>query len=229
MKTCTVCSQSNDGPYLNYCRSCYTKKWLPLIPDKICTICQKTFSKSPGSNCRTCKQKIYEIKYPALPCASCNRTTVKIKTKKLNLCTKCHRIRLEKEIPGYREKRILYNRRSHRIYRGQDPDAPLKKQPDGTGYINTKGYRILTKIGHPNSFKSNGSIPEHTLVMSTFLNRPLKKGENVHHKNGIRHDNRIENLELWHKGQPPGQRVDDKITWAKELLEEYGYEVKKHS
>lgn len=57
--------------------------------------------------------------------------------------------------------------------------------------------------------------------MEYQLNRPLWPDETVHHKNGHRSDNRIENLELWSKWQPSGQRVEDKLAWAREILARY--------
>jgi hypothetical protein len=57
--------------------------------------------------------------------------------------------------------------------------------------------------------------------MEAILGRPLLRCESVHHKNGRRDDNRPANLELWSSSQPAGQRVVDKIAWAKELLRLY--------
>lgn len=76
---------------------------------------------------------------------------------------------------------------------------------------------------HPNAY-GRGYVKQHTLVMSQVIGRPLLPGESVHHINGLRSDNRIENLELWSTSQPPGQRVEDKVRWAVQLLEQYAPE-----
>ncbi len=69
-----------------------------------------------------------------------------------------------------------------------------------------------------------GSKFEHTDVMEQHLGRELYPGENVHHKNGIRIDNRIENLELWVVPPRCGQRVTDLVAF---VAEHYPDDVRK--
>lgn len=57
--------------------------------------------------------------------------------------------------------------------------------------------------------------------MEQLLGRKLTGAENVHHINGVRDDNRPENLELWSSSQPSGQRVQDKVSWAVQILALY--------
>lgn len=84
----------------------------------------------------------------------------------------------------------------------------MSRRRDGSTPYLVNGYPRLRSKDHPNRTKG-GWIFEHTLVMSEMIGRPLAKGESVHHKNGIRHDNRPENLELWRTHQPKGVRVSD--------------------
>jgi hypothetical protein len=63
------------------------------------------------------------------------------------------------------------------------------------GYKVEKGYIVVWNPDHPMARK-NGYVAEHRLIMAKHLGRVLKSDEYVHHKNGNRRDNRIENLEL---------------------------------
>lgn len=87
------------------------------------------------------------------------------------------------------------------------------------------GYIMVRNPEHPRSQSNSGYVFEHILVMEESLGRCLLPGETVHHKNGVRDDNRPENLELWVSSHPAGSRVSDLIDWAHQLLEKYSPET----
>ena len=189
---------------------------------KTCQYCSKTYI---GRGYKNCCNSCYHLirKYGThLPkkwnkkCHVCSKEFLHKGTAKY--CKACsYELKLRRSWTKYRRKK------------GIDLTIPKKnKRKDGEGSICPNGYKYITKVGHPNAGK-HGRILEHIYLMSNHLGRALKEGENIHHKNGIKHDNRIENLEIWYVKQPPGQRLEDKINWAKEFLKEYGYTINEPS
>lgn len=150
----------------------------------------------------------------------CNKCTARERAKKIDLNSfihkencKCHRCRIGK---GYflGDKNPMWN---------------------GGRKVLKSGY-IYVWIGPNNEFSSMCSkydknshyVMEHRLVMAKHIGRPLTKKETVHHLNGIRDDNRIENLELWSSNHQSGQRIKDQIKNAIELLTKQGFNIEKH-
>lgn len=116
--------------------------------------------------------------------------------------------------------------RTHYRYRtGGDEDwqRPIPgRAVDGEGHLNEHGYRIMCIDGV--------MVPEHRLVMERLIGRPLLPSETVHHKTGGfkgRADNRPGNLELWTGRHPTGHRVEDVVTYCREMLAVYGTEAER--
>lgn len=91
------------------------------------------------------------------------------------------------------------------------------------------GWYVMGKSGYIARTRNGTTELQHRVVMEEILGRSLYPHENVHHKNGLKADNRPENLEVWVTKQPKGQRPEDIIEWAIAWLESHGYKVTRPS
>jgi hypothetical protein len=105
-----------------------------------------------------------------------------------------------------------------RLMRHGDPQGAIGRVVTS---ITRDGYRFIWRKGHANA-APDGRIFEHRYIMSEHIGRPLRPDETVHHRNGNRLDNRVENLELWCTRHPIGARVEDLLEWAREIVNRYG-------
>lgn len=91
---------------------------------------------------------------------------------------------------------------------------PIQKRLTSNGYVAWHEPENIHSM-------SDGNVLEHRYIIGEEIGRRLTREENVHHKDGNRTNNDRDNLELWNTSQPPGQRIEDKLKWAREIIKMY--------
>ena len=180
--------------------------------DKVCPTCKNMFWARKDESARGL------AKYCSKPCF---HESLKVHAQKsCSNCSKNFPIKPSSDRYTFR----YCSRACYDHHRREHPDIANPNWKGGK-YKSGDGYILVLVRDHPFADKHR-RVPEHRLVMEKHLGRYLKPNEEVHHKNGIRDDNRIENLELWVRSkQPAGSRVQDRIEWAIAFLKEYRYTV----
>ncbi|MDR3263652.1 MAG: HNH endonuclease [Clostridiales bacterium] len=87
-----------------------------------------------------------------------------------------------------------------------------------------KGYIKVYRPYEPNTQK-NGYIYEHRYNIQQEIGRPLEENEIVHHKNGIKNDNKIKNLQITNRQEH--YQIEKKINPEIKKIVKYSY-YKKH-
>jgi hypothetical protein len=137
-------------------------------------------------------------------------------TDKANKRRKCHACRMSKiECKSELCKRLIYKANATTGYCASCVTQRERNPNWRGGQIKHQQGYVMVRT------KDRGYVFQHRLVMEEHLGRELLPSENVHHKNGVRNDNSLDNLELWTTKQPSGQRVSDLVRWAEEVLTLY--------
>lgn len=95
---------------------------------------------------------------------------------------------------------IKKDKEANKIVRSMARSGERSSNWKGGKRKTSKGHIQVLRKGHPMA-DCSGYVMEHRIIMAEYLGRVLEPNEIVHHKNGIKDDNRIENLEIMSAGE----------------------------
>lgn len=128
----------------------------------------------------------------------------------------CPKSSIKRYKSGRETDEIYCPMHAYRAKRGIEMSTPSQREIEW--FKNPDGYMISQKRIPGRSKRVRY---QHVTVVEESLGRQLLPGETVHHKNGVTWDNRLSNLELWVSHQPSGQRPEDLLEWADEIIRRY--------
>ena len=200
-------------------------KAMPRV-ELVCKWCSGTFTRQPSEIAAYRRRFGKDPMYCSIPCSALGRRE---DTKERNVftCKGCGKLSPMKHTILKTTGRAQYHRLQQ--FCGVPCKAEYQRRKAAERFLSGEKYRHVKKNGYvwmsiPANISPTGKkceMLEHRYVMEQSIGRPLLPEETVHHINGVRDDNRLENLELFSSRHGPGQRVRDKIDFAVEMIALY--------
>ena len=214
----TTKQQAKEGR--KYCSStCYRAREKVNGPRKLvepvafaCKQCGNTFHRDPCELASYRKKFGRDPFYCSTTCSGTGRSTAKDKH-----CKNCG-APIQRRDGARAHRRVTCSQACQQALKSKAMRAayaakPILARPARHGYLRVS-------VPDPAGGRAR-EVLEHRYVMEQHIGRRLTNKESVHHINGVKTDNRIENLELFDSRHGPGQRVVDQIAFAKQILADY--------